>query len=75
MKYKKKTFVVQDPLLQEPKNVPAAELKVLDKDSFELKVLAIEINSEVKKAFGCSGDKSSSSWENLFIPLFVSKQE
>ena len=30
---------------------------MLDKDSYELKVLAIEINSEVKKAFGCSGDK------------------
>ena len=34
---------------------------VLDKDSLELKVLANKINSEVKKAFGCSRDESSSS--------------
>ena len=34
---------------------------VLDKDSSELKVLAITINSKVKQAFECSREQSSSS--------------
>ena len=35
---------------------------VLDKDSSELKVLAISINSKVKQAFECNREQSSSSW-------------
>ena len=35
---------------------------VLDKDSSELKVLAISINSKAKQAFECNREQSSSSW-------------
>ena len=43
MKYKKKTFVVQDPLLQEPKNVPAAELKC-ERTTNEMQKLTFVLN-------------------------------
>ena len=44
---------------------------VLDKDSSELKVLAITINSKVKQAFECSREQSSSSYSEKVIILFV----
>ena len=39
---------------------------MLEKDSSELKVLAITINSKVKQAFECSKEQSSWSFKNSF---------